>query len=726
MPKLQPVQTNFSAGEFAPELEGRSDIEKYNNSGKLLRNVVVMRQGGVTIRPPFDFLAVTAAGVAGNVRPVPFIFSRTDAYMLEMGGIMRVWRDRELVESSPGVPFTLTTGFLSDQVEELDYASKADTMILVHGDFAPKRLRRFADASWVLDDVPFAPAAMYEAGERPLTSVTISATTVGPGRTITATAPAFLATDVGRTVEYAAGIALITAFTSTTVVTATVTQAFTAVGAFAGEWTITGSPETTCTPSAAIPVGGACSLTLGGNGWRATDVGSHVQINGGLVRITQFTSVTVVQGVIVRELTGTTAAPAGAWALLHPAWNAIDGYPTTVCFHQQRLWLGGTRRFPQTVWGSCPGLSFDFTPGTSDDDAVYKTADADDGSPLQWLVGTKSLIMLGYGAEFEGKGGIEKPITQTNMQINAESEWGADHVRPQTIGKEILYAERGATTMRALFPQQVDGYDSQDVSIYSSHLLEPGLRSISYERKPNSVLWATMQDGTLAAFSYNREQNLMAWTSQQTDGLVEFVATIPEGPLDVTYATVLRTINGVQKRNFELLNWSAGNGKFDSGGEQSDTPAKATWTVGPSLEAKTIGVVADGIYMGTFLVTGGNITLPRTALTIRYGIPYEARVRVRAPEVGTGTGTSQGQAMSTNRIWVRLLRTIGLKVQNITIEFRKLGESVLDAPVDPFTGLKDVTDLGWYDGESDIDLVQDQGAPWTVLAVVRNFTVNAG
>lgn len=728
MPKLQTINTNFSAGEFSPELEGRVDLEKFNNSAKLLRNVVVMKQGGATIRPPLDFLAETHAGAAGTVRPIPFVFSRSTAYMLEFGSLsMRVWKQKVLVESSPGVPYVLATAINVAYLDTIDYASSGDTMILVHDQFAPKRLRRFADATWVIDDVPFAPGAMYERGERPGTTVTISNVAVGAGRTITATAAAFLVSDVGRTVEYATGVALITAFTDTTHVTATVTQAFLTVGAFAGEWTITGTPQTALTPSAAGPVGTTITMTLAANGWRATDFGNHIEVNGGLVEITLYTSALVVSGVIRRELANATAAPADAWVMKAPAWNAIDGYPTTVTFHQQRLWFGATRKFPQTVWGSRSGLSFDFTPGTADDDAVYKTAASDDSSQLLYLISSnKSLLMLGYGSEFDGIGGVEKPITQTNMQINPESDWGSELVRPQKIGKEVLHAERGGTSLRVLFPQQVDGYDSSDLSIYSQHILAPGLKCISYERKPNSVLWAVMQDGTFGAFTYSREQSQAAWCSATTDGEVEWVATIPDGANDVTYATVLRTIDGVEQRNVETLNWSAGNGKFDSGGAQSDSPAKATWDGLDHLEAKTIAVTADGIYMGTFTVAGGEITLPRTALAIRYGIPYEAKIIVRAPEVGTGTGTSQGQAQSTNRIWLRLLNTIGMKCQGKTMEFRRFGASVLDAAVQPYTGLKDVTDYGWENGESDIELVQDQGAPWTVLAVIRSFTTNAG
>jgi hypothetical protein len=108
------------------------------------------------------------------------------------------------------------------------------------------------------------------------------------------------------------------------------------------------------------------------------------------------------------------------------------------------------------------------------------------------------------------------------------------------------------------------------------------------------------------------------------------------------------------------------------------------------------------------------------------GLPYTIKARLQAPEVGTGTGTSQSQAQSTSTVWVRFLGTIGCKVNGQPLEFRQLDAPILDNPLAAFSGVKQVSSLGWASGESPIELVQDQPYPWTVLAVVRNFTVNAG
>lgn len=723
MPKLQILTSNFTAGEFSPRLRGRSDIEKFNASAELLRNVVILKQGGATIRPPLEYTGEVKVS-SQTARVIAFVFSRVDAYLLEFGNLyMRVWRDGVYTGYEIATPYT------DAQLADLDFSQGADTMIVTHDTVYPQRIRRFADTRWTIDNVPFKPAALGEVGHRSSTvNMTISATAVGAARTLTASAAFFLAGDIGRVMTWDGGEALITAVASSVSATATVTTAFGAATSTGPAWVLMGTPQTQITASAKDPVGAVITLTApaAADTWRAADVGAYVEINGGLVRIDSITSVLIASGTIMRELLSTTATPSGAWVLKSSLWNATDGYPQTCTFYEQRLWFGNSRKYPQSKWGSRSGLYFDFTPGTADDSAVYKTVASDQVNPIQYLLSATSLITLGYGGEFESRGGVEKPITQLNMQIKSQSEWGADRVRPETVGKEILFVERGGKALRSLFPIQVEGFDSNDVSVYSEHLLADGVKCMSFERRPESVLWVATKTGALLAFTFNTEQKLIAWTSGTTDGFVEWLISLPAGATDKTYALVRRTINGVTKRYIEYLNWGATNGFHDSRISQTASPAKATWTGLGHLEAKTVRAHADGVFMGDFVVTAGAITLPRVASAVIVGLPLDAKIVSQAPEVGTGTGTSQGQNMSTHRIQVRLLNSIGLTIQNQDVPFRAFGPLVLDQAIPAFTGIKDITNFGWAEGESPITIEQKQGYPMTVLAIIRDMTVNPG
>lgn len=84
MAKASPIQTNFTAGELSPRLEGRTDIAKYDNGVKTLENFVIHPQGGAARRPGTEFVSETADS-SQTSRLVPFEFNVDQAYAVELG-----------------------------------------------------------------------------------------------------------------------------------------------------------------------------------------------------------------------------------------------------------------------------------------------------------------------------------------------------------------------------------------------------------------------------------------------------------------------------------------------------------------------------------------------------------------------------------------------------------------------------------------------------------------
>jgi hypothetical protein len=51
----------------------------------------------------------------------------------------------------------------------------------------------------------------------------------------------------------------------------------------------------------------------------------------------------------------TTAIASGQWELetgYEDVWSATKGWPRSVTFHQGRLFFGGSKSRPSTIWGS--------------------------------------------------------------------------------------------------------------------------------------------------------------------------------------------------------------------------------------------------------------------------------------------------------------------------------------------------------------------------------------
>ena len=215
--KTQSPAIKFHSRRIFPRLRGRTDIEKFAASAEKLENMVVFRQGGATMRPSADFKGEVKTS-ANITRLIPFIYSRVDAFVLEFGNtVIRVWRDGVLVESSPGVPLEITSPYASSQLADLDFTQGGDTLLVFHPSLPVRRLRRFSTAVWTFDVAPFDPPAIFEFGHASQTTTfTLSAATVGAGRTVTAANAGFtfLASDVGRTIISGAGSLTITAYTS--------------------------------------------------------------------------------------------------------------------------------------------------------------------------------------------------------------------------------------------------------------------------------------------------------------------------------------------------------------------------------------------------------------------------------------------------------------------------------------------------------------------------------
>jgi len=92
MARVSSIVTNFKSGELSPRLEGRIDLQKYNEAAQTIQNMVVFPSGGVTRRPGTYFAGRTKDG--GKVRLINFEYSDEQAYVLEFGtNYIRFFKD---------------------------------------------------------------------------------------------------------------------------------------------------------------------------------------------------------------------------------------------------------------------------------------------------------------------------------------------------------------------------------------------------------------------------------------------------------------------------------------------------------------------------------------------------------------------------------------------------------------------------------------------------------
>jgi hypothetical protein len=820
MPRVSLKQTNFTAGEISPRLIGRTDIDRYSNAAKRLINALPVVHGGARRRWGTRWVGITKYGGGRKSRLIPFVYSRDVAYMLEFTHLaVRVWP-----AGGGGLVAEIPAAITEDMLEDLDFAQGADTMFIASPVAPIQRLRRFSATVFDLSPAPFSTTPFEEQGHAPAVALTLSAASLGVGRTATAAGPAFLPSDVGRLLSAGAGLALVTGYTSATVATVTITIAFAGTALAAGAWTLDASPLALVKPSAKDPVASTINLTgalsraadltlaaktgtgiavtasasvfvagdvgkqliadsgvatitaqsgtgatvdissdflstsyasggygITGDVWRAGDVGSMVRINGGLCRIDSFTSASSVRAFILTALTSDVAAPPLAWSLESTVWTATNGYPRTITLHEQRLVAGGSTRYPQTIWGSRIGEYLDFTKGTADDDGYSFTIASDEINPISYLASLRNLIAHTYGGEHSVQGGVEKPITPTNVRVRQESGHGCKSVRPVTVGRESVFVQRSGRKLRSLgYRYDFDGYASPDLTVLAEHLTEAGgIVSLAWQQEPDQVLWCARGDGALLSCTLDRDQSVTGWAQHYTRGFFESVATIPNGDKEEAWVVVRRVISGASVRYIEIMQDTfepqlpgaayaglppapdaVNYGYTVDAGTAFDDPAGLTVFSVPQLIGQEVDIVADGAVMPRQVVSGiGEVTLDRASKRTLIGLPFRSEIALLTPEMDSGSGTAQGNAMRTSELTLRFLGTIGAKVldgegREQSVPFRRLGPAVLDAPVEVFTGNVRIETLGWDRGRSELTIVQDQPLPLHLLSVVRKFQVN--
>ena len=484
-------------------------------------------------------------------------------------------------------------------------------------------------------------------------------------------------------------------------------------------------PAATLTPSAKDPVGGACTLTASVAVFAAGDVGSSVKVNGGIVKLTSFTSTTIVVGVIKQELTSIVASPQDAWSLHAPAWSASRGYPRTGTLYEQRLIVGGSPTFPQTVWGSATAAYLDFTMGVNDDDAFSFTVSSDQVNPIQYVASGRALVAFTSGGEFTIAGGLEKPIAPTNVQVRQRSNYGCARVRPVRIRDSEMFIQRAGTKARAFsYSVASDDWTSPDIAVMAEHLTVGGIVDIAWQQEPTSIIWLVRSDGVLLSITYDKDQDVVGWAAHDGfAGIVESVACIPALDSDQLWIVVRRTISGATKRYVERFNPDV---LVDSAVVTTAGSPSTVWTGLGHLEGKTVDVVGDDAFVGSYTVASGQITTGTAITVAKIGLPYENRVELLDPEIQTGMGSASGNYMRTSEVTARFYETTGAIVNDKPLVFRNFGSNATVETPQLFSGVARIENLGWERGVSDLVIKQDKPMPFHLLSITRKLMVNDG
>lgn len=503
------------------------------------------------------------------------------------------------------------------------------------------------------------------------------------------------------------------------------TYSFSSIPKHAFTLTVTTPAVGHLTPSA---VSGNITLTSQNSFFTSADVGQYINAYPqGRARIIQFVSNNSVKAVTEYPFFDTSNIAQGSWELesgYEDVWSSGKGWPRTVTFHEGRLYFGGSKSRPSTIWGSKIGIFDEFMPTESfDDDAVEATLDTSSLNVIVDMISGRDLQVFTTGSEFYVPQSGTDPITPLTFTFKGVSRNGTKPgTRVQSLESGTVYIQRqGKSINEFLFSDTQLTYVTQRISLLSGHLLKAptrmALRRANSTDEGDLLLMVNDTDGTIAAFSIMRSQQITAPSEFVTDGLFKDVS------IDVTdiYAVVKRTFNSVDKYFVELFN-------FDNFTDCAFVGGSASGATSLPHIGKSLNVICDGVPQGNETVNGsGAVTFDRESTTsYEVGLPFTVYAKTMPVEIKLQTGTRIGFKKRIVEITALVDNTQHLEINENPVPFRTFDNPLLDDPEPTYTGSKRVNGVLGYSRDASVEISQSLPLKMTLLGIEYKIAVTGG
>ena len=282
------------------------------------------------------------------------------------------------------------------------------------------------------------------------------------------------------------------------------------------------------------------------------------------------------------------------------------------------------------------------------------------------------------------------------------------------------------------------------MTILAENITESGVKELSYQQEPESIIWGTREDGKLIGLTYQRAEDVVGWHIHEVGGSfgsdsfahVENIATIPgDADEDDLYMVVKRTVNGSTRRYVEYLtNYDYGDSITDAFFVDSGLAYNGSATTSISgldhLEGETVSILADGSTHPDKTVSNGAVTLDRSSTKVQIGLAYTSLLQTMRIEAGAAEGVAQGQTKRIHEVTIRLLNSVGVEIgSDLTnmerIPFRSSADA-MDTAIAPFSGDKQVEFRGDFETDGFIYVRQTQPLPINIIGIYPRVTTNEG
>lgn len=775
MPVLNPSLVQFNTGEITPFLGGRTDYKKYGAAAEYMENCIPLVYGPFIKRSGTRFVnSIRTYGTKVILKP--FIFSKSQAYTLEIGvkpleeqeenktGYIRFHTKNGTIVGLNNLPIEIDTPFTEEDLDNLDFAQSNDFLYIASGRLPVKILKRYSHTNWSLESLSFVDGPYQDENTNKSLTVKASATAVGSAATLTASGDLFTADMVGLPIRLRK-----------------------------------------------VSVGSSPNNAIG---W------------GTITAVADSTHATC----LVEEAffdTQTTYA----WRI--GEFSSSRKYPKKVTIFKGRLVLASTEARPNTLWLSKSDSYHDFGPTNLldnevlDDSAIYMTMAATETNQIQWLAALRQLFVGTLGTEFK-IGNLGEVLTPSKATSEEVSQYGSTSIKPCKYANELVYVQQAERKVRTMYYDlSTDAYNSQDLSLFGEHLTFGGIAGIVQQIEPYSTIWAWLNNGKLRSISYDKSQEVCAWSRQVLGGtkvrvlsaccipfieenrdqlwllverwingqFVQYIETMDrvfddqvsqaEGyfvdcggtwnqPINITNmesdgANTILTCpdhgltTGVKIRISEIENYSENNFTEEAGFEQlndknfyitvvdedtisieydsSELIPYISWQGGvirgfiiainngiDHLEGEEVYAVVDGAISPLRKVVNGRVELDSPGTIVHIGLPYKCKYKSVRFETNLGNNDALAAKQKIHHVYAQIYRTnyfkYGAETLNEIMPARKYGTDKMDTAPSLKSGLVEIALENAWSHEPKITLESDLPLPLCILRLTTQMSIN--
>jgi len=381
-------------------------------------------------------------------------------------------------------------------------------------------------------------------------------------------------------------------------------------------------------------------------------------------------------------------------------WSTTRGFPKTAAFHEGRLWFGGTKSKLQSLFASRSSSFFDFYTEEGDaDEGIFTTISSRQLTEIIDINPDRGLQVFTAGAEFVVNGS-----TPADISIQAQTQHGAATLEVKSVDGATLFVDQNGRTLRSyLYNFNEDAYNSTDISVLSSQLIDNpadlGILTGSLSEDANWV-FIVNQDGTSAILNTLRSQDINGFT-KWINGDTSTVYPLKT----VSVSVVNNDLFLVNKRTTDTTTtYTVEKWDFDYLMDSSVRLESSTSIIGNNLflatnhlNGETVSVVARGTPLpkrvvqtgsgsGYIVLTDGEKSFileqdPATGvIDVEVGYNFIPKIKSMPLNTAAPAGQNQMRQKKITRINLRVYKSSGVYIDDNPVAIRQFGGTA-DSPL---------------------------------------------